>query len=260
MYIVSDMTKIQEHIINTKNEFESSFMEGNYYNKQTRDETHRELILENLNIKRGSKILDLGTGNGFLAFAMAARNPYTQIIGLDILDETLKRNRAKARELELFNLNFFSYDGITFPFEENSFDVIVCRYSLHHFPDLENTFQEIGRALKIGGQLFISDPSPNDNDSCRFIDEYMQMKQDGHIKFYTHDELNQIGQDFYLIENSSFVSKLRFPRKEPDLYKELLDRYEKEVIEGYEVEIFHNEIFITEKVNNISFINCKGLF
>ena len=260
MYMVKDITKIQDHINNTKNEFETSFIEGNYYNKQTRDENHRELILESLNIKRGSRVLDLGTGNGFLAFAIAARNPYSQIIGLDILEETLKRNNAKARELELFNLNFINYDGITFPFEEDSFDVIVSRYALHHFPDIENTFHEISRILKRGGQLFISDPCPNKEDSNRFVDEYMMMKSDGHIKFYTHDELNQMAQDIYLIENSSFKSKLRFPRKDPYLYADLLDKHGTDIIDSYDVEIFNNEIYISEEVNNISFLNCKGLF
>ena len=216
--------------------------------------------MDSLNIKRGNRILDLGTGNGFLAFAIAARNPYCQIVGLDILEETLKRNNEKAKELELFNLEFITYDGMTFPFEEDSFDVIVSRYAIHHFPDLDHTFQEISRVLKKGGQLFISDPCPNEDDTNRFVDDYMMMKSDGHIKFYTHDELNKLGQKFFLIENVSFKSMLRFPRKDPCSYNDLLERYDKKIIDGYNVEIFNNEIYISEKVNNISYINCKGLF
>ncbi len=260
MYVVNDMSNIQKHIMVTRNEFENCFLEGNYYNKQTRDEKHRELIIEHLNIKRGSRVLDLGTGNGFLAFALACRNPFAGIVGLDIIEETLKRNRTKASELDLFNLNFYSYDGITFPFEEDAFDVIVCRYAAHHFPDLTNTFKEISRVLKSGGQLFISDPCPNAEDDNRFVDEFMRMKFDGHVKLYTHDELNQTAQGFYLIENASFDTKMRFPRKDPSLYEELIGQYDKDIIDGYEIEVFNNEIYITEKVNNISFINCKGFF
>ena len=31
----------------------------------------------------------------------------------------------------------FLYDGIDFPFEDQSFDLVVTRYALHHFPDIE---------------------------------------------------------------------------------------------------------------------------
>ena len=53
---------------------------------------------------------------------------------------------------------------------------------------INDTFREISRVLKKNGIFFLSDPTPNDNDIERFVDEYMQMKKDGHIKFYTKDE------------------------------------------------------------------------
>ena len=53
----------------TKHEFEKSFSEGVFYNKQTQDEEHLKLIMETLPIKPGMKILDLGTGSGYLSFA-----------------------------------------------------------------------------------------------------------------------------------------------------------------------------------------------
>lgn len=56
---------------------------------------------------------------------------------------------------------------------------------LHHFPDIDYSISEVARVLKGGGVFFISDPCPNDCDKDRFVDEYMQLKKDGHIKFYT---------------------------------------------------------------------------
>ena len=90
------------------------------------------------------------------------------------------------------NTGFVNYDGITFPFEDDSFDIVITRYALHHFPTIKDTFSEIHRVLKKGGVFFLSDPAPNDDDTEHFVDEYMQMKKDGHIKFYTQDEWNEI--------------------------------------------------------------------
>lgn len=59
----------------------------------------------------------------------------------------------------------------------------------------------------------MSDPPPNDDDTERFADEYMQMKKDGHIKFYTKDECKELGSSTHLRYTDGFEIKIRFPRK-----------------------------------------------
>ena len=88
----------------------------------------------------------------------------------------------------LHHLKFKNYDGVKLPFADETFDLIITRYALHHFPVIEDTFQEIKRVLKSNAKFFIADPAPNCNDKERFVDAYMQMKKDGHIQFYTLEE------------------------------------------------------------------------
>ena len=134
---------IEETIIG----FEKSFKEKNYYNKQTQDNNHLNKIIECLNIKDNMKILDLGTGSGYLAFNIAKKYNNVTIIGLDIVKETLERNKEKAKENNISNISFVSYDGIEFPFDNNTYDMVITRYALHHFSNLDKTFNEIDRVL-----------------------------------------------------------------------------------------------------------------
>ena len=239
-----------------KKGFENSFSSGDFYNKQTQDEQHLNAILEFLPIKTGMKILDLGTGSGYLSFSIAKIHTENIVIGLDIVERALEANRIKAEKESIRNISFTNYDGIYFPFAVNEFDMVVSRYALHHFPDIQKSISEVSRVIKQGGYLFLSDPAPNANDTDRFVDEYMQLKKDGHIKFYTKDEWKKICEKAGLRYVKSFDSSIRFPKKKDTAYgfEEVLKKYPKSVIDSYDLEILEDEIYITEQVNNILFI------
>ena len=246
---------IKESINDTRKGFEESFATGDFYNRQTQDSEHLNRILEFVKISEGMRILDLGTGSGYLSFPTAKNNPDCDVTGLDIVNTALESNRTRAEAEGIKNLSFVSYDGIDFPFDANTFDLVVTRYALHHFPDIEHSIGEVSRVLKSGGMLFISDPCPNECDTERFVDDYMRLKKDGHIKFYTKDEWTDIcsRQDLDIVD--SFDSSIRFPKKKDTAYgyEEVLKKHAKDVIESYDLVETETELFLTEQVNNILF-------
>lgn len=235
--------------------FEDSFKEADFYNKQTQDEKHLNDILATIGVKPGMKILDLGCGNGYLTFSIAKLNEKSCVIGLDIVTDTLKQNSLKAQEMGIHNLEFISYYGIKFPFQDNFFDLVVTRYALHHFPKIEKSISEISRVLKCNGRFFVSDPRPNDCDTTRFVDDYMQLKKDGHIKFYTKDEWIRICRECNMHLVGSFDSEIRFPKKKrtADGFEDVLARHEKAIINSYQLTQTEDEIWVTEQVNNLLF-------
>lgn len=251
------MIDSKNSILETKQEFENSFSSGDFYNRQTQDEQHLKRILDFLPFKSGMKILDLGTGSGYLSFPIAKKYPDITIIGLDIVKKALEVNCIKAKQEHILNISFITYDGIEFPFADCEFDMVISRYALHHFPDIHKSISEVSRVIKPQGFLFISDPAPNLGDTSRFVDEYMQLKKDGHIKFYTKNEWKEICEKYKLQFKKSFNSSIRFPKKKDTAYgfDELLKKHDKRIIDSYKLEVEENEIYITEQVNNILF--CK---
>ena len=83
----------------------------------------------------------------------------------------------------------------------------------------------------------------------------MQMKKDGHIKFYTRDEWKEMGEGVGLKIVDGFETSIRFPRKkETSLeFDDIIRRHDETVIKGYGVEVINDEIWMTEKVNNLLF-------
>lgn len=86
------------------------------------------------------KILDLGTGSGYLSFPIAKKYPNISVIGVDIVEKALEVNRFKAEEENVQNISFITYDGVNFPFADNEFDMVISRYALHHFPDIQKKY------------------------------------------------------------------------------------------------------------------------
>ena len=237
---------MRSSIEDTRKGFEESFASGEFYNRQTQDSQHLEKILSFVKIRGRMRVLDLGCGSGYLSFPMAKNNPDSEVIGLDIV---------RANEERIKNLSFVRYDGIDFPFEDQSFDLVVTRYALHHFPDIEHSIGEMSRVLKEGGTLFISDPCPNECDTKRFVDDYMRLKKDGHIRFYSKDEWISLCGKRDLNFVDGFESSIRFPKKKDTAYgyKEVLAKHDKSVIKSYDLAETDTELFITEHVNNLLF-------
>ena len=248
-------TQIRKSISDTRRGFEESFAEGYFYNRQTQDSGHLERILRFVNIREGMKILDLGTGSGYLSFPIAKRHPGCEVVGLDIVSAALEANRKRADAEGIRNLSFVRYDGIDFPFEAETFDLVVTRYVLHHFPDIGHGIEEVSRVLKSGGALFISDPRPNECDQDRFVDDYMRLKKDGHIRFYTREEWTGICAGHGLVLRRRFDSSIRFPRKKEASpgYEKVLEKHPGTVLESYDLEETETELYLTEQVNNLLF-------
>ena len=60
---------------------------------------------------------------------MAKNNPDSEVVGLDIVSDALESNRSRVNKEGIKNLSFVNYDGIDFPFEDQSFDLVVTRYT-----------------------------------------------------------------------------------------------------------------------------------
>jgi len=91
-------------------------------------ETLVERALARLAPDRASHVLDLGTGSGAIALALARERPPVQIVATDVSEAALRVADANARRLGLYNVRFTRadwYDGMELSPERPAFDVIV---------------------------------------------------------------------------------------------------------------------------------------
>ena len=125
-----------------------------------KDTARLEQMCQRLDIKSGTKLLDVGTGTGvFLPYLSKKVGDKGQIMALDFAEEMLKIARSKGFN---GNIEYVCADVAEIPCDNEAFDCVVCYSSFPHFQDKPKALAEINRVTKRGGRLFICHTSSRD--------------------------------------------------------------------------------------------------
>lgn len=112
-------------------------------------------IISSLKIKRGSTILDVGTGTGvLLPFLLEATGPGGKVVALDIAEKMLEKARARVGE----RVELVLGDITAAPFGDSTFDEVICNSCFPHVKDKLRALKEMARILKPGGRLVVCHP------------------------------------------------------------------------------------------------------
>ena len=140
------------------------------------------------------RLLDVATGTGFLAFEFAKH--VSEVIGVDLTVEMLAIAKEYKADNNIKNVIFELADVDSIPFEDNSFDIVSCRFAFHHFIHPEKAISEMTRVLKHGGKLVLSDiTSSEDITKSEYQNEMETIRDPSHVKNYQSSEIKQMLND-----------------------------------------------------------------
>ncbi len=107
-------------------------------------------------LAQGHRVLDVGAGPGFFASGLAGLVGATgHVDGVDINARFVAD--ANERFASTPNLQFHHVTDHVLPFEEGTFDRVICKNVLEYVPDLVATLAEVKRVLKPGGRVHVID-------------------------------------------------------------------------------------------------------
>jgi ubiquinone/menaquinone biosynthesis C-methylase UbiE len=137
----------------------------------------------NAYIKPATNVLELGCGEGNDSYYFASNGH--PIVATDFSDVVVAKNQERWHRKDLT----FAVQDISAPlqFEDNSFDVVYARLSLHYFNDetTQKVFKEISRVLRVGGLLCFMCKEVNDpiyGEGTRI--EQDMFERDGHVRHF----------------------------------------------------------------------------
>jgi demethylmenaquinone methyltransferase / 2-methoxy-6-polyprenyl-1,4-benzoquinol methylase len=107
------------------------------------------------------KALDVATGTGSLALALAYRPEIDHVVGVDLLPEMLSLAQAKVRTRGLASsITLLAGDALVLPFPDNTFACATAGFSLRNMPDLRQSLAEMVRVVHPGGRVTTLELTP----------------------------------------------------------------------------------------------------
>jgi ubiquinone/menaquinone biosynthesis C-methylase UbiE len=101
-------------------------------------------------------LLDVATGTGIAATAIAPHLPRGKVTGIDFSAGMLAQARERAQRLGLGNIDLHAMNMQAIGFDDASFDGANCSFGLFFLPDMQGLLQHIASKVKPGGQVVVT--------------------------------------------------------------------------------------------------------
>jgi len=152
-----------------------------------------EYLLNKMNELNFNNILDVGCGTGkMLSRIIQIKGDKINVYGLDISEEMLKK--ADSRLGKKVTLIHGNSDNI--PLDSDLFNIVICNYSFHHYPDPEKVIDEMRRVLKKEGKLLICDRFYY-GPIRSIVNFAILFAKSGDVKMYSKKEMTKLLNKFH---------------------------------------------------------------
>ena len=133
-----------------------------------------------------TRILDVACGTGLLLKMMSERSDDPELVGIDGVPAML----AEARKRLGSDATLLDADAEELPFEDDSFDLILCTSALHYFLNSEAMFREIRRVITPSGNAIITDWS-RDFFWMKLLNRILPLTRHAHSHTFSTRELEE---------------------------------------------------------------------
>lgn len=151
---------------------QAAWSTGNYAVVGTTLQIVGELLCEALDLRAGSRVLDVAAGNGNASLAAARR--CCDVTSTDYVPSLLDAGKARA-QAEGLTITFQEADAENLPFPYGSFDVVVSTFGVMFTANQEQAAAELVRVCRPGGRIGLANWTPGSfiGQLFRLIGQYV---------------------------------------------------------------------------------------
>jgi SAM-dependent methyltransferase len=136
---------------------QAAWSTGNYAVVGTTLQIVGETLCEALDLRAGSRVLDVAAGNGNATLAAARR--WCDVTSTDYVASLLDSGRVRA-QAEGLAVQFEQADAEALPYADASFDIVMSTFGVMFTPDQQKAADELVRVCKPGGRIGLANWTP----------------------------------------------------------------------------------------------------
>lgn len=164
-------------------------------------------LIEIVEPAQGDDALDIATGGGHVAAALAPR--VKRVVASDLTPAMLKAASGFFASKGLPNVEAAEADAEALPFPDASYDIVTCRIAPHHFPNPGQFVNEAARVLRPGGRFGLIDTTVPDGDIGQWINAFEKTRDPSHVRSLTKAEWRTLIEETGL----TIAAVERFPKR-----------------------------------------------
>jgi ubiquinone/menaquinone biosynthesis C-methylase UbiE len=151
------------------------------------------MVVEAAGPGRGDTLLDVACGGGIVVCAFAPHVKHAT--GIDMTPAMLDRARQHAADQGIGNVTWDGGDVTSLPYADGTFDIVVTRFSMHHFLDPVGVMREMKRVCAPGGRLVVVDMYASDDPAkAAEWNRAEKLRDPSHVRCLTLGELKSLFQ------------------------------------------------------------------
>jgi ubiquinone/menaquinone biosynthesis C-methylase UbiE len=112
-----------------------------------------DAVIQDARLLPDSIVLDVASGTGEPGLTAAALVPDGEVVLTDVSAGMLHVAEGKASARGLANVGVTVCDAAELPFEDATFDAVLCRFGFNYFPDMGSVVREMVRTAKPGARI-----------------------------------------------------------------------------------------------------------
>jgi SAM-dependent methyltransferase len=193
-----------------------------------------------------ARVLDLGCGGGHVAFNVAASA--REVVAYDLSADMLAAVAAEARARGIGNLRTEQGPAERLPFRDGAFDVVLTRFSAHHWSDVDAGLREARRVLAPGGRAAFADAvAPEAPLLDTFIQSIELLRDPSHVRDYRVSEWQAklaaagfrpgaVTRRRLRLDFASWIQRMRTPPLHAEAIRALMARMSAAVTDHFAIE------------------------
>jgi ubiquinone/menaquinone biosynthesis C-methylase UbiE len=172
-----------------------------------RDSAAIEKLIELTEAGPTHRTLDVACGPGLVVLGYARKVARAE--GIDATPAMLARARELQQAEDITNVIWHQGDAVELPFAAAAFDIVTCRFSIHHLLDAPRALSEMIRVTKPGGCIAVVDAYASD-DPCKAaaFNAMERLRDPSTVRFRTLEQLRKLLRAVRLRSPTEFLYKL----------------------------------------------------